>query len=119
MADVVVHRLLAAALDIAKLPPVFQDGPQLTGIADNLNYRHRNAQMASRASVELHTHIYFRTRPTDTEARIVKVKANGFIVFVPKSWIMEHSIYQKVRIRRYMDEWKNNTRERQGWADFG
>uniref|UniRef100_M8APN9 Exosome complex exonuclease RRP44 n=1 Tax=Aegilops tauschii TaxID=37682 RepID=M8APN9_AEGTA len=82
-ADVVVHRLLAAALDIAKLPPVFQDGPQLTGIADNLNYRHRNAQMASRASVELHTLIYFRTRPVDTEARIVKIKANGFIVFVP------------------------------------
>ncbi|TVU48520.1 hypothetical protein EJB05_08158 [Eragrostis curvula] len=91
-ADVVVHRLLAAALDIAKLPPVFQDGPQLTGIADNLNYRHRNAQMASRASVELHTHIYFRTRPTDTEARIVKVKANGFIVFVPKFGI-EGPIY--------------------------
>jgi hypothetical protein len=27
--------------------------------------------------------IAFR-RPTDTEARIVKVKANGFLVFVPK-----------------------------------
>ncbi|KAM0919727.1 hypothetical protein ACQ4PT_007905 [Festuca glaucescens] len=91
-ADVIVHRLLAAALDIAKLPPVFQDGPQLTGIADNLNYRHRNAQMASRASVELHTLIYFRTRPVDTEARIVKIKANGFIVFVPKFGI-EGPIY--------------------------
>ncbi|VAI10157.1 unnamed protein product [Triticum turgidum subsp. durum] len=91
-ADVVVHRLLAAALDIAKLPPVFQDGPQLTGIADNLNYRHRNAQMASRASVELHTLIYFKTRPVDTEARIVKIKANGFIVFVPKFGI-EGPIY--------------------------
>uniref|UniRef100_A0A0D9VP30 S1 motif domain-containing protein n=1 Tax=Leersia perrieri TaxID=77586 RepID=A0A0D9VP30_9ORYZ len=91
-ADVIVHRLLAAALDIAKLPPLFQDGPQLTGVADNLNYRHRNAQMASRASVELHTHIYFKTRPTDTEARIVKIKANGFIVFVPKFGI-EGPIY--------------------------
>ncbi|KAJ3689747.1 hypothetical protein LUZ61_018911 [Rhynchospora tenuis] len=83
-ADVIVHRLLAAALEIAKLPPIFQDKPQLTSIADNLNYRHRNAQMASRASVELHTLIYFRKRPTDTEAKIVKIKANGFIVFVPK-----------------------------------
>ncbi|KAG0461085.1 hypothetical protein HPP92_021382 [Vanilla planifolia] len=83
-ADVIVHRLLAAALEIAKLPAVFVDGPQLTSIADNLNYRHRNAQMAGRASVELHTLIYFRKRPTDTEARIVKIKANGFIVFVPK-----------------------------------
>ncbi|KAK9164738.1 hypothetical protein Syun_005640 [Stephania yunnanensis] len=83
-ADVVVHRLLAAALGITKLPPIFQDGPQLTSIADNLNYRHRNAQMASRASIELHTLIFFRKRPTDTEARIVKIRANGFIVFVPK-----------------------------------
>ncbi|KAK9129204.1 hypothetical protein Sjap_009691 [Stephania japonica] len=83
-ADVVVHRLLAAALGISKLPPIFQDGPQLTCIADNLNYRHRNAQMASRASIELHTLIFFRKRPTDTEARIVKIRANGFIVFVPK-----------------------------------
>nr|AID55111.1 exosome complex exonuclease RRP44 [Cocos nucifera] len=83
-ADVIVHRLLAAALGIAKLPPIFMDGPQLTSIADNLNYRHRNAQMASRASVELHTLIYFRKRPTDTEARIVKIKSNGFIVFIPK-----------------------------------
>ncbi|PIA46664.1 hypothetical protein AQUCO_01500303v1 [Aquilegia coerulea] len=83
-ADVIVHRLLAAALGIYKLPTIFQDRPQLTSIADNLNYRHRNAQMASWASVELHTLIFFRKRPTDTEARIVKIRANGFIVFVPK-----------------------------------
>ncbi|GFY87756.1 ribonuclease II family protein [Actinidia rufa] len=61
-ADVVVHRLLAASLGIYKLPGIFQDRPQLTSISDNLNYRHRNAQMASRSSVELHTLIYFRKR---------------------------------------------------------
>ncbi|XP_039020578.1 exosome complex exonuclease RRP44 homolog A-like [Hibiscus syriacus] len=43
-ADVTVHRLLAASLGIDKLPPVFQDKAQLTSIADNLNYRHRNAK---------------------------------------------------------------------------
>ncbi|TMW90047.1 hypothetical protein EJD97_016266 [Solanum chilense] len=83
-ADVIVHRLLAASLGIYQLPGVFQDRPKLTSISDNLNYRHRNAQMASRASVELHTLIFFRKRPTDTEARIVKIRSNGFIVFVPK-----------------------------------
>ncbi|KAK1326045.1 hypothetical protein QJS10_CPA01g00238 [Acorus calamus] len=83
-ADVIVHRLLGAALGICKLPPIFQDRVQLTSIADNLNYRHRNAQMASRASVELHTLIYFKNQPTDTEARILKIRSNGFIVFVPK-----------------------------------
>ncbi|KAL2609132.1 hypothetical protein R1flu_027705 [Riccia fluitans] len=83
-ADVVVHRLLAAALGLIKLPAGLRDKALLTTVADNLNYRHRNAQMASRASVELHTLIFFKNRPTDTEARIVRIKSNGLIVFVPK-----------------------------------
>ncbi|KAI3892292.1 hypothetical protein MKX03_030694 [Papaver bracteatum] len=103
-ADVIVHRLLAAALGIYKLPPIFQDRPQLTSIADNLNYRHRNAQMAGRASVELHTLIYFRNRPTDTEARIVKIRSNGFIVFVPKYGI-EGPVYLTAKGDKGGGEW--------------
>ncbi|KAI3838916.1 hypothetical protein MKX03_002692 [Papaver bracteatum] len=103
-ADVIVHRLLAAALGIYKLPPIFQDRPQLTSIADNLNYRHRNAQMAGRASVELHTLIYFRNRPTDTEARIVKIRSNGFIVFVPKYGI-EGPVYLTLKGDKGGGEW--------------
>uniref|UniRef100_A0A7C9AS55 Uncharacterized protein n=1 Tax=Opuntia streptacantha TaxID=393608 RepID=A0A7C9AS55_OPUST len=103
-ADVIVHRLLAASLGISKLPTVFQDRPQLTSIADNLNYRHRNAQMASRASVELHTIIYFRKHPTDTEARIVKIRANGFIVFVPKYGI-EGPVYLTAKGENGGGEW--------------
>ncbi|KAL3677411.1 hypothetical protein R1sor_027359 [Riccia sorocarpa] len=83
-ADVVVHRLLAAALGLIKLPSGLRDKALLTTVADNLNYRHRNAQMASRSSVELHTLIFFKNRATDTEARIVRIKSNGLIVFVPK-----------------------------------
>ncbi|RZC91173.1 hypothetical protein C5167_027237 [Papaver somniferum] len=49
--DVVVHTLLAAALGIYKLPPIFQDRPQLTRIADNFNYWHRNARSDGRASL--------------------------------------------------------------------
>ncbi|XP_062102794.1 exosome complex exonuclease RRP44 homolog A [Humulus lupulus] len=103
-ADVIVHRLLAASLGIHKLPTVFQDRPQLTSISDNLNYRHRNAQMASRASVELHTVIFFRKRPTDTEARIVKIRANGFIVFVPKYGI-EGPVYLTQKSEKGGGEW--------------
>ncbi|XP_007046470.2 PREDICTED: exosome complex exonuclease RRP44 homolog A [Theobroma cacao] len=103
-ADVIVHRLLAASLMIEKLPSVFQDRTQLASIADNLNYRHRNAQMASRASVELHTLIYFRKRPTDTEARIVKIRSNGFIVFVPKYGI-EGPVYLTTRGEKGGGEW--------------
>ncbi|BAT79018.1 hypothetical protein VIGAN_02181000 [Vigna angularis var. angularis] len=102
-ADVIVHRLLAASLGISKLPSVFQDRLQLSSIADNLNYRHRNAQHAGRASVELHTLIYFRNRPTDTEARIVKIRSNGFFVFVPKYGI-EGPIYL-TKARKGNGEW--------------
>eukprot|EP00850_Spirogloea_muscicola_P015313 SM000116S24234 [mRNA] locus=s116:202438:210497:+ [translate_table: standard] len=83
-ADVLVHRTLAAALGLSPLPHLILDKKALNASADNLNYRHRNAQMAGRASVELHTLIFFRKRPTDADARIVKIRANGFIVFVPK-----------------------------------
>ncbi|KAK4857935.1 hypothetical protein QYF36_008462 [Acer negundo] len=103
-ADVFVHRLLAASLGIFQLPTIFQDRPQLTSVADNLNYRHRNAQMASRASVELHTLIYFKKRPTDTEARIVKIRSNGFIVFVPKFGI-EGPVYLTSKGQKGGGEW--------------
>ncbi|AET03578.2 putative exoribonuclease II [Medicago truncatula] len=103
-ADVIVHRLLAASIGISKLPSVFQDRLQLTSIADNLNYRHRNAQMAGRASVELNTLIYFRTRPTDTEARVVKIRSNGFFVFVPKFGI-EGPVYLTTRAEKGSGEW--------------
>ncbi|CAI7867031.1 unnamed protein product, partial [Closterium sp. NIES-54] len=83
-ADVVVHRLLAAAIGLTPLPDQTKDKSALTALTDNLNYRNRNAQMAGRASVELHTLIFFRTRPTDAEGRIVMVRSNGLIVFVPK-----------------------------------
>ncbi|KAG6546222.1 hypothetical protein Mapa_012260 [Marchantia paleacea] len=83
-ADVIVHRLLAAAIGLIKVPAALREKTMLTSVADNLNLRHRNAQMASRASVELHTLIFFKSRPTDTEARIVRIKSNGLIVFLPK-----------------------------------
>mmetsp|Transcript_41797 Transcript_41797/g.79857 ORF Transcript_41797/g.79857 Transcript_41797/m.79857 type:complete len:239 (+) Transcript_41797:1-717(+) len=83
-ADVVVHRFLAAAIDIAPLPQVLMDKQSVKGICDQINYRHRNAQMAGRASVELYTLIYFANRVVSTDSRIVKVKENAMVVFVPK-----------------------------------
>lgn len=72
-ADVMVHRVLAATLGIAPLPPSMRDAPGLRSVVDNLNLRHHNAQMAGRASVELHTLIYFRDRVTVADARITRV----------------------------------------------
>ncbi len=40
-----------------------------------MNVRHRNAQMAGRASVELHTLIFFRGREVVADARVTKVRS--------------------------------------------
>lgn len=95
-ADVVVHRLLAAAIGIAPLPDALRDAEALRDCAGNLNTRHHNAQMAGRSSVELHTLIFFANRPVTADARVVKVKANGLIVFVPKYGI-EAPVYLTAR----------------------
>lgn len=72
-ADVVVHRVLAATLGLAPLPRSMLDTAGMKDMVDNLNVRHRNAQMAGRASVELHTLIFFRDRTALADARITKV----------------------------------------------
>jgi exoribonuclease R len=53
-------------------------------IVDNMNLRHYNAQHAGRSSSQLYTLIFFRDKETLADARIVRVQANGLIVFVPK-----------------------------------
>ncbi|KAG2491107.1 hypothetical protein HYH03_010551 [Edaphochlamys debaryana] len=83
-ADVVVHRLLSAAIGLEPLPDSARDKDALRGCSDNLNKRHHNAQMAGRASVELHTLIFFKSRTVVADARVTRVKANGLVVFVPK-----------------------------------
>ncbi|KAL6539255.1 Exosome complex exonuclease RRP44 A [Orobanche gracilis] len=77
-ADVIVHRLLAASLGLCSLPDIFQEGPRLTSIAD--------------------------TGPTDTEARILRIRSNGFIVFVPKYGI-EGPVYLISRGQEGGGEW--------------
>ena len=76
-ADVVVHRLLAAVLRLATLPEAQKDREALHECAGNLNVRHHNAQMAGRASVELHTLIFFKDRETVADARITKVSGGS------------------------------------------
>lgn len=72
-ADVVVHRLLAAAIGIAPLPDSLRDKEALHDCSNNLNTRHRNAQMAGRASVELYTLMFFKDQSVLADARVVKV----------------------------------------------
>ncbi len=50
-ADVVVHRLLAAAIGVGPLPRL--DGRACERVARHINHRHRMAQLAGRASAEV------------------------------------------------------------------
>ncbi|KDO31060.1 hypothetical protein SPRG_22126 [Saprolegnia parasitica CBS 223.65] len=83
-ADVVVHRLLAAAIGVAPLPEYLENKTHLQDLAGNLNKRHLSAQLAGRASVSLHTLLYFANNPTVTDAMVNKVRANGIGVLLPR-----------------------------------
>jgi exosome complex exonuclease DIS3/RRP44 len=79
-----VHRLLAASLGIDSVPDSLA---QRTAVADgctNLNMRHKNAQLAGRASVELHTLIFFKGKSEVQDAYVLSVHRNGFTVLVPR-----------------------------------
>ena len=54
-----MHRLLAAAINVAPLPVHLSSKSYMHDLCANMNRRHRSAQMAGRASVNLHTLIFF------------------------------------------------------------
>jgi exosome complex exonuclease DIS3/RRP44 len=83
-ADVIVHRLLSAAIGLCPRHKSLEDSDHVKSVADVCNLRHRNSQQAGRASVELHTLVFFRKRKIIADARVFKVRANGLVVFVPK-----------------------------------
>ncbi|KAI9777811.1 MAG: exosome catalytic subunit dis3 [Peltula sp. TS41687] len=94
-ADLVVHRQLSFTL--AQSSSGSQTSPSsssslqtkssLKGVCQNLNTRHRNAQQASRASIEHHVAQAIRKRRApieQEEAFVIKVFSNGFVVHVPR-----------------------------------
>lgn len=83
-ADVMVHRLLAAAIGLEPLPAACEDLQRTRELTDNLNRRHVNAQHAGRASVALHTVVFFGGRAVLAEAIVLRVRSNGAAVLVPR-----------------------------------
>jgi exosome complex exonuclease DIS3/RRP44 len=89
-ADVCVHRLLAAAIGVAPLPPHLSSKTYLHDLAANMNRRHRAAQLAGRASVQLHTLIFFsEAGKQEEDAYVLDVdttegKVPSFAVMVPR-----------------------------------
>mmetsp|Transcript_17346 Transcript_17346/g.47865 ORF Transcript_17346/g.47865 Transcript_17346/m.47865 type:complete len:980 (+) Transcript_17346:485-3424(+) len=73
-ADVCVHRLLAAAINVAPLPPHLSSKSYLHDLCSNMNRRHRAAQLAGRASVQLHTLIFFANGSKEEDAYVLEVE---------------------------------------------
>merc|ERR1712142_1249281 len=83
-ADVIVHRLLAVSIGADATYAELVDKKQTQKIAENINYRHRMAQYASRASVNLYTHIYFKDKRRDETGYVLFIRQNALQVLIPK-----------------------------------
>lgn len=83
-ADLVAHRQLAAAIDYEALDASVRSKAKLEGVCKNINVRHRNAQLAGRASIEYYVGQALKGRIVEEEGFVMKVFSNGFVVFVPR-----------------------------------
>ena len=92
-ADLLVHRQLAYAICYSgseSVDEVLRNKSKLEGVCRNLNFRHRNAQMAGRASIEFYVGQALKARGETTpdsginmEGYVMRVFENGAVVFVP------------------------------------
>ena len=83
-ADLETHRQLAAAIDYEQLDPSLHSKAKLETVCRDINVRHRNAQMAGRASIEYYVGQALKGRVIDEEGFVMKIFSNGFVVFVPR-----------------------------------
>ena len=95
-ADVIVHRLLAVSIGADSTYAELVDKKQTQKIAENINYRHRMAQYASRASVNLYTHIYFKDKRRDETGYVLFIRQNALQILIPK-YGLEGTLYLRTK----------------------
>ncbi|XP_056355796.1 DIS3-like exonuclease 1 isoform X3 [Oenanthe melanoleuca] len=92
-ADIVVHRLLMAALLRGTMGDVKDNiisNKDLEEMCRHINNRNRAAQRAQKQSTELFQCMYFRDKSTESDERCVadgviySIRTNGVLVFVPR-----------------------------------
>ena len=84
-ADLIAHRQLAAAIGYDPSPDAsLTTSKGLEHVCKNINTRHRNAQMAGRASVEYYVGQALKGKVVEEDGWVMKVFENGFVVFVPR-----------------------------------
>ncbi|EEU48442.1 uncharacterized protein NECHADRAFT_65498 [Fusarium vanettenii 77-13-4] len=83
-ADLLAHRQLAAAIDYEAVHPNVRSRGRLEAVCKNINVRHRNAQMAGRASISYYVGQALKGKVAEEEAFVMKIFSNGFVVLVPR-----------------------------------
>ncbi|KAJ4295868.1 exosome catalytic subunit dis3 [Collariella sp. IMI 366227] len=83
-ADLVAHRQLAAAIGYEAVHPAVRSRGRLEAVCKNINVRHRNAQLAGRASIAYYVGQALRGKATEEDGFVLKIFSNGFVVLVPR-----------------------------------
>ena len=95
-ADLLVHRQLAYAISYPgqgseRVDEGLRNKSKLEKVCSNLNFRHRNAQMAGRASIEYYVGQALKARgekapdsKIEVDGYVMRVFENGIVVFVPQ-----------------------------------
>ncbi|KAK0045183.1 exosome complex exonuclease RRP44 [Biomphalaria pfeifferi] len=82
--DIIAHRLLAVSIGADASYPELLEKTKIQSLCNNLNYRHKMAQYAGRASVNLHTHLFFKTRVQDEQGHVLILRKNALQILIPK-----------------------------------
>lgn len=85
-ADLMAHRQLAAAIGYEGLHPAVRSRGRLEAVCKNINVRHRNAQLAGRASIAYYVgqSLKGRSEAAEEDGFVLKIFSNGFVVLVPR-----------------------------------
>jgi exosome complex exonuclease DIS3/RRP44 len=83
-ADLCAHRQLAAAIGYEAVHSAVRSRGRLEAVCKNLNVRHRNAQMAGRASIAYYVGQALKGKVAEEDAFVMKIFSNGFVVLVPR-----------------------------------
>ncbi|KHN94465.1 mitotic control protein dis3 [Metarhizium album ARSEF 1941] len=83
-ADLLAHRQLAAAIGYEAVHPSVRSRGRLEAVCKNINVRHRNAQMAGRASTAYYVAQALKGNVAEEDAFVMKIFSNGFVVLVPR-----------------------------------
>lgn len=113
-ADIIVHRLLAAALGVAATHPTLVNKKGLQELCNKLNYRHKKAQDAGRSSVNLYMHLLLKDKMIEENGYIFSVGEHSLIILLPKYGLetkLKLRTESKVSIFTYNEQEMSQTAE--------